>query len=185
MSHVTYTSTHGSATGVSESSRGELIFADAPATLTMSYTYDASILGVVDQNGTTTYTVPDLLLGVNVPGYFVAYAEPGTIAWTGDMVHFHSAAAVSFNAPPDVVVDATFSSGDLTPGVLPSSLAGLEGITGTFSAHIVGSINTHQSGDVYGVAVSAPEPTSALMLAIGLIGCVVMGIRRNRRLARR
>ncbi len=174
MSQVFYHSTHASASGVSHPrDGGELIFHDQPAGLTMSYTYDASIVGVV-QGGTTTFTVPDLVVRVDVPGYFAAWASPGTIAWTGDTIDFHAAYSVMPFEAPSVVVDAIFVGVYLgSASSFPSSLAGLEGVYGAFTAHETASIAVRSSGDAWGTAVSAPEPASALLLAIGLIGAII------------
>ncbi len=174
MSHVAYASTRGTADGISHPrDGGELIFRDRPAGLTMSYTYDAGILPVM-QGGTTTFTVPDLVVRVDVPGYFAAWASPGVISWTGDAIDFHAAYSVMPFTPPSVVVDAIFVGVDLgSASSLPSSLAGLEGVYGAFQAHETASIAVRSSGDAWGTAVALPEPTSALMLAIGLVACIL------------
>ncbi len=178
MSLVTYASTHGTATGLSDSREfGEQIFHDAPARLTMSYTYDA---GIVPTNG--VYSVPDLDIKVNVPGYFRADASPGTIAWTGDTIDFHTVLTPLIGEPSSVVIDALFAGADgLTAGALPTSLAGLEGVPGTFSVQSQGSLYYRgDGGQVYGTAVAAPEPASAVLFLIGAVVALFTGIRRNR-----
>ncbi len=185
MSLVTYASTHATATGISESrDRGEQIFRDAPASLSLSYTYDAGLVGVV-QDGTTTFTVPDLSIRVDVPGYFRATASPGTIAWTGDTIDFHAILTPLIGEPSSVVIDVVFAGDGLTAGTLPASLAGLEGVPGQFSVQSQGSLYYRgDGGQVYGTAVAAPEPASAVLFLLGMVGCLFMGIRRNRRVAR-
>ncbi len=186
MSLVTYASTHATATGISESrTRGEQIFRDAPASLSLSYTYDAGLVGVV-QDGTTTFTVPDLNIRVDVPGYFRAFAEPGTISWTGDTIDFHAILTPLIGKPSSVVIDVFFAGADgLTAGTLPASLAGLEGVPGQFSVQSQGSLYYRgDGGQVYGTAVAAPEPASAVLFLIGAVIALVTGMIRNRRVAR-
>ncbi len=191
MSTVTFASTHAAASGVSyPRTGGILVFADQPASLTMSYTYDAGIMGVV-QGGTTTYTVPDLSARVDVPGYFRATVSPaiGTISWTGDTISFRATetAIPVHGNPPDIVIDVSFAGVDgLTAGSLPSSLAGLEGVPGAFHVQTFPSTAYRgDGGEVFGTAVAAPEPSSAILCLIGAVIALFTGIRRNRRARRR
>ncbi len=169
---VTYASTHGEASGVAYTRFGdELDFFDAPAKLTMSYTYDAGLGSV---NG--MFAVPSLEIDVDVPGkfQFSALGGPSTIIVGDHSISFHVAYSVLGGYPPDVVADVSFAGGTLTPGMLPSSLAGLEGVTGTFSVQSQPGINYGgQRGFAIGSAVSASEPSSALLLVAGMIGCLV------------
>ncbi len=183
---VTYHSDMGTAYGVSHDRFfNELDFSNQPAGLSLSYSYDASIRSV---NG--AFTIPDLTIKVSVPGYFLCIAQtnffaPGTITWIGDTISFHAAYSVfGPNAyPPNDVVDVSFAAGGLTPGMLPSSLADLEGITGTFSAQVNPSIGSPEPlGFAVGSVVSLPEPESLVLLAIGMAGVITISRWGNARL---
>ncbi len=187
MSLVVYASTHGEASGVTHDRFfNELVFSNAPAGLSLSYTYDA---GLVATNG--AFTIPDLTIRVGVPGYFgvtiqTDHLNPGIIT-VGGGIRFHAAFSVfGPNAyPPNEVIDVTFAGGDFTPGVLPSSLAGLEGVVGSFSAQVNPSVGFREPmGWAIGSAVSAPEPSSALLMGVAMIIALFTGILRSRRLAR-
>ncbi len=178
MSSVTYASDHGTATGISLSRDGQRIFLNAPASVAISYTYDAGIQGI-EHDGTTVFAMPDLGLRINVPGYWHAEAGPGTITWAGDTIHFDVASTIPYGYPPSVTIDVTFTAGQLTLGTLPSSLEGLEGIPGRFNATAQASLYYGgPGGQATGSCVSAPEPSTVLMLALGMIGCLIMGRRR-------
>ncbi len=179
MSSVIYTSDHGAATGISLSRDGQRIFLGAPASVTMSYTYDAGLVGV-EHDGTTVFTVPDLAIRVNVPGYWQATASPGTITWDDDRIHFDVASTIPYGYPPSATIDVTFAAGGLTPGTLPSSLEGLEGIPGHFAATAQASLYYGgPGGQATGSCVSAPEPSTVIMLALGMIGCVLVKLVRR------
>ncbi len=183
MSLVTYASTHGEASGVAYTRFGdEVAFFDAPAKLTMSYTYTAGL-----GSGNGTFAVPSLEIDVDVPGKFQfgALGGPSTIIVGDHSISFHVSYSVLGGYPPDVVADVSFAGGTLTPGMFPSSLAGLEGVTGTFSVQSQPGINYGgQRGFAIGSAVSAPEPSSALLMGMAMIVALVTGILRSRRLAR-
>ncbi len=179
MSLVTYAAM-GTATGVSHPrDGGELLFGGQPASFAMSYTYDAGSTGTV-HDGTTIFTVPDLDLRANVPGYFRADVSPGTISWTGDTIRFNAAYSAFPGAAPDALADVRFPAGGLTPGMLPASLAGLEGVMGQFHYQIIGTLDTRSSGEIFGYAAMAPEPSTAVLLLLGIIGCVALGVRRRK-----
>ncbi len=179
MSLVTYASTHGEASGVAYTRFGdELDFFNAPAKLTMSYTYDAGLGSV---NG--KFAVPSLEIDVDVLGkfQFSALGGPSTIAVGDHSIGFHVAYSVLGGYPPDVVADVIFAGGTLTPGMLPSSLAGLEGVTGTFSVQSQPGINYGgQRGFAIGSALSATEPSSALLMGVAMIIALFTGILRSR-----
>ncbi len=178
---VTYQSTHATASGYSDSrSYGEQFFDNQSATLRITYLYDPAIVGVV-QGDTTTFAVPTLSISIYVPGYFTTAAGPGTVSWTGDTIRFHGEFVPFLNNPPADVIDATFAAGLLTAGLLPSSLAGLEGIVGNFVANSQATIFFHgDTGFVTGSAVSAPEPSSAVLFGLG-IAVIILAYRRRRR----
>ncbi len=154
MSLVTYTSTHATASGVSYLRDQELDFGNKSANLYISY---------------DTNQINDLIININVPGYFQIYAQEGTISWVGDKIHFDIVHGLNVN------IDVNFSKGELVPGVIPLSLNGLEGITGNFSATVQSSVGVHYpyNGFIAGTAVSAPEPSSYILFIMGIIGLFI------------
>ncbi len=183
---VAYSST-GTATGIWESrSNGEELFAGVPATLRLSYTYDPSIQGVT-QGGVTTFEVDTLAISVTAPGYFTTSATPFssnvpyTVSWSGDTIDFKDTVVPVPGYPPSLVIDVSFTGSALTPGMLPSSLAGLEGVTGQFSVNAQAGPNSRDTGSVYGQVVSAPEPGGAVLFGLGLVGVGVMAAWRRGR----
>ncbi len=171
---LTYESTHATARGVIETRfNGELVLIDAPADVGFEFTYDATIRGVT-HGGTTTFAVPDLGIGVYVAaGNWRASAQPGTITWTGNTISFAASSGLPGQLP-SVLVGMSFTGSGLTPGLLPDSLAGLEGVVGNFHADIYPSVGGYRygTGDVTGSFVAMPEPSSMVLMAIGVAGAL-------------
>ncbi len=170
---VAYTSTSGEATGIWESRQnGEELFAGVPATLRLSYVYDPTIQGVT-HNGVTMFYVPTLAISVVAPGYFAASASSfsSEVVWSGDAITFDATVVPVPGYPPSLTIDVSFTGSALTPGMLPSSLAGLEEISGTFSVNAQGGILSRETGSVGGSVVSAPEPSAIVLLAMGVVLC--------------
>ncbi len=162
MSLVTYTSTHATASGVKYHNDGsETDFFDQPAKLFMSYSYS---------NTYDTNSYSNLDIKINVPSYFLTEAQSGTISWVGDIIHFDASFSV-IGYIPNIMIDVNFPKGALIPGTIPSSLDGLEGITGNFFATVQPSVGFRDPGGfVAGQAISAPEPASIILFVLGIIG---------------
>ncbi len=183
---VTYHSSQGTAGGYTVNrNTGEHFFGNVPASLAIAYTYDPAIPAVVS-GGTTTFTLATLTMGVTATGHYAnsiasTAEQPGTIRFSGNAITFHTAQALV--GVPTFAIDATFTGSPLTPGVLPDSLAGLEGILGTFHATAMGSIVYRgDSADVFGQVVMLPEPGSLVLLVMGAVGIVTICRRGNSRL---
>ncbi len=178
-SQVTYHSTRGSGSGyVIDPYLGYQYFNDVPASLRIAYTYDPAIPGVVS-GGTTTFSLTSLTIFAGVGSYFNATVgepdQPGTIRWSGDTIAFHVVEPTpGFPSSPTFVIDVSFRSSPLTPGVLPDSLAGLEGVVGSFHAVANPTVGGYRgdTADVIGTVVSAPEPSSVVLLLVGAVGMV-------------
>ncbi len=173
---VTYHSTEAEASGYWASRQYGLSYPDhAPASLRLSYTYDASIPGVT-QNGVTTFQVDTLSINISSPGYLSTGAGgfnnyvPGTISLSSEGIEFNVVSDSTLLHYPSVAIHLGFNGVTLTPGVLPQSLAGLEGITGGFAVTADATYTFHgDNGYVYGEVVSAPEPSAIVMLALGVV----------------
>ncbi len=176
---VTYHSTSGTAAGyVIDPYNGYEYFDGVPASLRISYNYDPTIPGGFS----------NLVIFASAGHYYNATVgepdQPGTIRWSGDTITFHAVEPTpGFPSSPTFVVDVSFKGSPLVPGVIPDSLAGLEGVTGTFHATAQASIYYRGStADVFGTVVSAPEPSSVVLLTLGAVGIGVLsrGHRKSR-----
>ncbi len=187
-SQVTYHSTQGNGSGyVIDPYLGYQYFNDVPASLRIAYTYDPAIPGVVS-GGTTTFSLTSLTIFAGVGSYFNATVgepdQPGTIRWSGDTIAFHVVEPTpGFPSLPTFVIDVSFKGSALVPGVLPDSLAGLEAVVGTFHAVANPTVGGYRgdTADVIGTVVSAPEPSSAVLLVMGAVGMILASSRRSRR----
>ncbi len=178
---VSYSSTHGEASGYWVSRQNGFVYPDrAPASLELSYIYDATIPGVT-QDGVTTFTVDTLAVNVRTPGYLstgvgtypASTQAPGVIHWHDDTISFDVTGVFAPGGHPYIAIDVSFSGSSLTPGVLPQSLDGLEGIVGAFYVNADATYLFHgDSGSVYGQVVSAPAPSSFVLLILGIAGLV-------------
>ncbi len=178
---VSYGSTHGEASGYWVSRQNGFVYPDrAPTNLIFSYVYDATIPGVT-QDGEITFTVDTLVVNIRAPGYFstgvgtypASTQSPGIVRWHDDTISFDVTGVFAPGGHPYIAIDVSFSGSSLTPGVLPQSLDGLEGIVGAFSVNADATYLFHgDSGSVYGQVVSAPAPSSFVLLIMGMVGLV-------------
>ncbi len=180
---VTYQSDHGTASGYYIGPRGdnETYFSNRPTTISISYEFDPDSIPIIHA-GITTYSVASLKISTSTPGISIRSQGPeSTISWNGDDLEFHGVEG-SVTSSLYVTIDAIFPMAPLTVGELPSSLALLHGIHGYFEAHRDGGVGYGgSSGIVYGSFVSSPEPSSVVMMALGIIGLTVLAKRSRHR----
>jgi hypothetical protein len=163
---VTYKSTWGVATGYA-AYEAFTFFDKQYANMSISYNSDDP--------------VSTMRLNVNVPGYirFAADDPNGSITWDGNTVTFHDTSGIGlFLEGPIAEISVSFDGSSLPMNnLVPTSLDGLVGVMGVFSAKSQASILFHgPSGTASGQVISSsnPEPSPLLMLAMGIAGITMM-----------
>jgi hypothetical protein len=149
------------------------------ALVSLSYEYDSSIPGITT-GGTTTFDVPTLYMSVSFPdnlGGIVAMTSEGngTITWNGKSLDFFTSDS-GVESPPRWL-DLSFpSAGNLTPGQLPQSLDALGGSPGVF----LGYVQAYPEGEFSVAGYVSPEPSSILILGLGITGAAGAWVLRRR-----
>jgi hypothetical protein len=140
-------------------------------TISASYMYDPTI-----QGSKGVFNVPTLVMSVFVPSYPAGFTvdDPviaSTISISKNEIYF---AAEDLGA--NIGLWMNFRPGTFSPNSLPQSLDALDGQRGGFAANYY----NHIPGFIEG-SIGLPEPSSIVMLAIGVAGLAVAALAPRRR----